>query len=289
MDTWRAGAGDAAAVVNQEPIVAAAPSSVAQSGEAAAAQAWIDKWRAGADGAGAGAVAAVAQQPLVAAASSAVAESGSAVASLAASLRPPAAKPRTARDEIKLLDEVSQWHWSEGLVGIFFVCLMAESLRFVVEGAATALADRIAAGALVALCFDYAIRTLTSLRACRSAAALGVRVGLQRWLLFGRAAAELGGLALVAFRGAGCIGAALAFAGGAVYAALCGSEATQRGTLRALPPDGRAAAMMRPGVLAITSLLAASATEVLAIAAAGLVAAAVGAACVSRYVFKREL
>lgn len=179
-----------------------------------------------------------------------------------------------------MLREFSQVHWTEVVSGLLFVLLMSEGLRFVVEGAAAAasgaplqlnywprpvlpsmeeLPERLLALSLVALNVEFSQRAFLQLRGARAALSAGANAAVRRFqaCMALKLFAELGGLALIALRGAPAWGCALAFGGHVAFLLLNSLVVSPTGAVRETPLEARRSIASIDGTLAALSVAAA--------------------------------
>lgn len=161
-------------------------------------------------------------------------------------------------------------------------------LRFCVEGTA-AVPEKLFAGALLALLFDFLLMAWNQMRGSRSAEAAGRATGAFRPLLALKIAAELGGAALVVFRGAGAGGATLALGGHLAFNLLNGVFVSAEGTVREFPRPARTLLIVTDALLTAVCALGILAPGVPATAAGGLFAAFAGVYCFYKFVLGKKI
>jgi len=200
--------------------------------------------------------------------------------SLSAAFRKAQTALRTAAEEFTVLREFSQVHWTEVVSGLLFVLLMSEALRFAVEGAAAAatgaplqlnywprpampsieeLPERLLALSLVALSIEFSQRAFLQLRGARAALASGAGAAVRRFqaCMALKLSAELGGLALIALKGAAGWGCALAFAGHVAFLLLNSLVVSPSGAVREVSLEARRGIASIDGTLAALCVAAA--------------------------------
>ena len=162
-------------------------------------------------------------------------------------------------------------------------------LRFCVEGVG-ALSDKLFAGALLALLFDFMQMAWMQLRGSRCAVAAGRATGTFRPLLAVKIGAELGGAALVAFRGAGAAAATLALGGHLVFNLLNSVLVSGEGDVRGFPAPARKPLVVTDALLtAVCAVGALAPATHAATVAGGFVAAFAGIYCFSKFVLGKKI
>ena len=161
-------------------------------------------------------------------------------------------------------------------------------LRFCVEGTAV-LSEKLFAGALLALLFDFLIMVWGQMRGSRSAAVAGRVIGNFRPLLALKIGAELGGAALVVFRGTGAAGATLALGGHLAFNLLNGVFVSGEGEVREFPRPARKPLIVTDAVLTGVCALGALAPGACATAAGGVFATFAGVYCFTKFVLGKKI
>ena len=149
------------------------------------------------------------------------------------------APKKTAAQEFAVLKQFSEVHWTEMIGGCFFVLMMAETLRFVVEGAAALPFQRLLAGALVALSVDFSQRAYMQLRGARMALAQGRQVRRFQACVAAKASLEVAGLYLAAVKSLGGWGCALALSGHALFHLVNTQSVSFDGAVKEIPQAAR--------------------------------------------------
>ena len=161
-------------------------------------------------------------------------------------------------------------------------------LRYCVEGSA-ALSEKLFAGALLALLFDFVVMVWGQMRGSRSAAVAGKAIGTFRPLLALKIACELGGAALIVFRGLGAGGATLALGGHLAFNLLNSTFVSGEGEVREFPRPARTPLIVTDAVLTAACAVGALAPGAPATCAGGVFAAFAGIYCFTKFVLGKKI
>ena len=152
------------------------------------------------------------------------------------------------------------------------------------------LSEKLFAGALLALLFDFLLMVWGQMRGSRSAVAAGRPVGTFRPLLALKIAAELAGAALIVARGAGAAGATVALGGHLAFNLLNGVVVSGEGAVREFPRAARTPLIVTDAALtAFCAVGTLAAGQTAATCAGGVFAAFAATYCFYKFVLGKKI